>query len=109
MTIRGWATALVAGLLTIHPAVRGSQEQSAGSPSACQVFGQVFDTDPPAGDMLVKAPSGSMQTLRFDENTVFTVASSDAGSNAAPVRLKAEELNVGDWICARGPTILVAR
>jgi hypothetical protein len=103
------ATALIAGLLAMHSVVRAAQEQSAVTPSACQVFGQVFDTDSLDGDMLVKTPSGSMRTLRFDENTVFTVASFDAGSNAAPARLKAEDMNVGDWICARGAAILVAR
>jgi hypothetical protein len=102
-------TALIAGILVMHPLIRAAQEQSAPKPAACQVFGQVFDTDPPDGDMLVKAPSGSLHTLRFGENTVFTAASFDGKPGTAPVRLKAEAMNVGDWICARGAAILVAQ
>ncbi len=72
-----------------------------GSLSTCQSFGQIFGTDPFAGEMLVKAPSGSIEVLLFDETTVFTAVSFDASSNGAPIPLAAEAVNVGDWICAR--------
>lgn len=94
------------------------------SPKTCQIFGQVFGTDAPAGSMLVKTPSGSIGTLLFDPTTSFTAVSFDAGSSAdagsstPPTPLTPEAVNVGDWICARTgadvnakpvATVLVAR
>ena len=66
-------TALIAGILVMHPLIRAAQEESAPKPAACQVFGQVFDTDPPDGDMLVKAPSGSLPTGSVPERTAAIV------------------------------------
>jgi hypothetical protein len=80
-------------------AVPGSADRD--SPSTCQIFGQIFGSDPLAGEMLVKVPSGSIEMLRFDETTVFTAVSFDASSNAAPIPLASEAVNGGDWICAR--------
>ncbi|MCU1259807.1 MAG: hypothetical protein JWO80_2692 [Bryobacterales bacterium] len=88
-----------------------------GSSGTCQIFGQVFGADPLAGEMLVKVPSGSVATVRFDQTTVFTAVSFDSSPNAIPKPLTAEQVNGGDWVCAltgtdvserRAATVLVA-
>jgi hypothetical protein len=92
------AMAFVAGTLPLTLTAQG-QNNDAGS--TCQVFGQVFGSDPLAGEMLVKTPAGTIETLLFDRTTSFTSVSFDAGSRAAPVPLAAATVNEGDWVCAR--------
>jgi hypothetical protein len=92
------AMAFAAGSL---PLALTAQEQNAASDSTCHIFGQVFGSDPLAGEMLVKTPSGTIETLLFDRTTAFTSASFDASSKAAPMPLTAGTVNEGDWICAR--------
>jgi hypothetical protein len=100
----------VAGAL---PLTLTAQDQNYNGAGTCQVFGQVFGSDPLAGEMLVKTLSGTIETLMFDRATAFSSASFDASSKATAMPLTAGTVNEGDWVCAgvnakRATAVLVA-
>jgi len=67
----------------------------------CPVIGQIFGIDPLAGTMLVKTPSGSIESLWFEQATVFRAVTFDSSSKASSVPIGANDVSSGDWICAR--------
>jgi hypothetical protein len=94
--------ALLAAGLTMQlplPLAAQQPEKDAGV-GRCPVFGQIFGIDPLAGTMLVKTPSGSIESLWFEQTTVFRSVAFDSNSKASSVPLSAGEVNAGDWICA---------
>jgi hypothetical protein len=93
---------LAAGLIVCLPQTLAAQEtgKDAGA-GRCPVFGQIFGIDPLAGTMLVKTPSGSIESLWFEQTTVFRAVAFDSSSKASSVPLNAGTVNTGDWICAR--------
>ena len=93
--------ALLAGSLTLPWTLAAQQPAKNEGVGRCPVFGQIFGIDPLAGTMLVKAPSGSIDAMWFDQMTVFRSVAFDSSSNTSSVPISANAVNAGDWICAR--------
>jgi hypothetical protein len=100
---RSWVlmALLAAGLIMQLPLpVAAQQPQKDAGVGRCPVFGQIFGINPLAGTMLVKTPSGSIESLWFEQTTVFRAVAFDSSSKASSVPLSADSVNAGDWICA---------
>jgi hypothetical protein len=93
---------LTAGLIMCLPPTLAAQEpEKEKGVGRCPVFGQIFGIDPLAGTMLVKTPSGSIESLWFEKTNVFRAVTFDSSSKASSVSIDANEVSSGDWICAR--------
>jgi hypothetical protein len=98
---RNWVLmALLAAGLTIQLPLAAQQSGKDAGVGRCPVFGQIFGIDPLAGTMLVKTPSGSIESLWFEQSTVFRAVAFDFNSKASSVPMSANAVNAGDWICA---------
>jgi hypothetical protein len=100
---RSWVliALLAAGFIMQLPLPLAAQQpQKDAGVGRCPVFGQIFGINPLAGTMLVKTPSGTIESLWFEQTTVFRAVAFDSSSKASSVPLSADAVNAGDWICA---------
>jgi hypothetical protein len=100
---RSWVlmALLAVGFIMLLPLPAAAQQpQKDAGVGRCPVFGQIFGINPLAGTMLVKTPSGSIESLWFEQTTVFRAVAFDSSSKASSVPLRADAVNAGDWICA---------
>jgi hypothetical protein len=101
---RTWALiALLAAGLAMHLPLTLAAQQAEGDAGVARfpVVGQIFGIDPLAGTMLVKTPSGSIDSLWFDQTTVFRAVAFASSSNTSSAPISANAIGAGDWICAR--------
>ncbi len=96
-----WIIAFLAAGLTMQLTLGAQEPQKDAGAARFPVVGQIFGIDPLAGTMLVKTPSGSIESLWFEQATVFKAVRFDSSSKASSVSIGANDVSSGDWICAR--------